>query len=64
MQIGSGEFHIFAYQVTADDQSVLSAVCPEMAEDLERVYDLNGDSLNTIEINNLDYVLVIYPFSK
>ena len=64
IQIGTGEFHVFAYQVTADSGGILHTVNTAYADDLEHVYGLNGDSLTSISINGLDYVLTVYPFSN
>lgn len=64
VQIGSGSFHVAAYEVVKDADGVLHATNSAYAGDLDRVYDLNGDSLSSIEINGLQYVLVIYPFAR
>lgn len=63
LQIGNGEFHVFAYQVDGHGDLVAAPADYILWEsDLQQISELCGDRPSTVDIDGLPYVLVIYPY--
>lgn len=63
LQLGSQPYHVEAYQVTVDADGVVSPVLSDYAEEVEALYTLCGGRLPTQELDGVDYVLAVFPFS-
>lgn len=63
--LGRQFFHIEAIEVKPlDENGWMQAVNPSLQDDVDHLFELNGDHSQTTQINHREYLIYLIPFAQ